>query len=184
MKRIVSYFLQGLVFLVPIFLTIWVVGGAFYAIDGAMTDLFGIKRRGLGVPILLLFVTGVGFLGSNLVGRRLVRLPDLFLKRLPFVKLLYGALRDLMNAFVGEKKRFDKPVLVDLTPGGHVRVLGFVTRQTLAGFGLAEHAAVYLPQAYNFAGQVIVVPTTAVQPLAVESGAVMTFIVSGGVTGA
>ncbi|HET6681441.1 MAG TPA: DUF502 domain-containing protein, partial [Gemmatimonadaceae bacterium] len=104
------------------------------------------------------------------------------LERLPFVRLLYSSTKDLLNAFVGEKRRFDKPVLVRLAAGASVRVMGFVTQDTLDRLGLADHASVYLPQSYNFAGQLIVVPVADVEPLPVASSEVLAFIVSGGVT--
>jgi uncharacterized membrane protein len=186
MKRLAYYFFQGLLFLVPVGLTFWVVGGVFVMVD-RMQGLLGIdvdaQVPGLGVAIMLLLVTGIGFLASNFVTRRALLLFDSVLERLPFIKLLYSAVKDLMNAFVGEGKKFKKPVLVDLVPGGHVRVLGFVTRESLENLGFAESVGVYLPQAYNFAGQLVVVPRTAVHPVPQDSGEVMAFIVSGGITG-
>jgi uncharacterized membrane protein len=102
--------------------------------------------------------------------------------RLPFVRLLYSSTRDLLNAFVGEKRRFDKPVLVTPYPGGVARALGFVTQESLSTLGLADHVTVYLPQSYNFAGSLLIFPAGAVVPLDADSADVMAFIVSGGVT--
>ena len=104
------------------------------------------------------------------------------LERLPFVRLLYSSTRDLLNAFVGEKRRFDKPVIVTPLIGGQARAIGFVTQETLESMGMREHVAVYLPQSYNFAGSLLIFPTSAVEPLDAESADVMAFIVSGGVT--
>jgi uncharacterized membrane protein len=104
------------------------------------------------------------------------------LERLPFVRLLYSSTKDLLNAFVGEKRRFDKPVLVAPFASGEARALGFVTQDTLATMGMREHVAVYLPQSYNFAGSLLIFPTSVVTPLDAESADVMAFIVSGGVT--
>jgi uncharacterized membrane protein len=88
-----------------------------------------------------------------------------------------------MSAFVGPERRFDRPVIVDLSPGGGVRAIGFVTRDSLAAYGLADSVAVYFPQAYNFAGQLVVVPRAAVKAIDVPSADVMTFVVSGGISG-
>jgi uncharacterized membrane protein len=104
--------------------------------------------------------------------------------RLPFVRLLYSSTRDLLSAFVGEQRRFDKPVLVTLVPGGHARAFGFVTQESLERFGLDRHVAVYLPQSYNFAGSLLVFPADQVQAVPSDSADVMAFIVSGGVAGA
>src|SRR5690606_15495391 len=81
------------------------------------------------------------------------------------------------------KRRFDQPVSVGLDKEGSIRGLGFVTRKDLAALGLPEHVAVYFPQSYNFAGNVVLVPLTSVTPLTVGSGELMTFIVSGGISG-
>jgi uncharacterized membrane protein len=104
------------------------------------------------------------------------------LERLPFVRLLYTSTRDLLNAFVGEKRRFDKPVMVAPFANSEVRALGFVTQETLDAMGMLEHVAVYLPQSYNFAGSLLLFPAGAVTPLDADSADVMAFIVSGGVT--
>ncbi|MBS1241386.1 MAG: hypothetical protein H6R40_813, partial [Gemmatimonadetes bacterium] len=90
--------------------------------------------------------------------------------------------KDLLNAFVGEERRFKQAVRVALTDDGKVSVLGFVTSETLADLGLAGQVAVYLPQSYNFAGNLILVPADRVTPLAADSTEVMAFIVSGGVS--
>jgi uncharacterized membrane protein len=105
------------------------------------------------------------------------------LQRLPLARLIYNAIRDLLEAFVGEKKRFDQPVLVQIVPGSEARALGFVTRQEMDGAGMEGRVAVYLPQSYNFAGQLLVVPKESAVPIDLDPTAVMTFIVSGGVSG-
>jgi len=104
------------------------------------------------------------------------------MQRLPFVRLLYTSTRDLLNAFVGEQRRFDKPVMVTPIPGSDVRALGFVTQESLTTLGLASHVTVYLPHSYNFSGMLLIFPTSAVTPLVADSADVMAFIVSGGVT--
>ena len=102
---------------------------------------------------------------------------------MPIVKMIYSAIKDLVSAFVGEKKRFNKPVFVSLLPESAVRIIGFVTRESLDNIGMADSMAVYIPQSYNFAGNLIVVPKEQVIPIDIESGKVMTFIISGGVSG-
>jgi uncharacterized membrane protein len=84
---------------------------------------------------------------------------------------------------MGEKRRFDQPVLVSLSPGGHAEAVGFVTRTDLEFLGLLDYVAVYFPQSYNFAGNLLVFPKGQVHPLEAESTEVMAFIVSGGVSG-
>jgi len=183
MRRIVSYFLQGLIILVPVGLTYWLLAGVFTAIDTWTRQQLRIPIPGAGFLAMIFVITTVGFLGSHFFTQRLVQAFEHFLDRLPVVKILHGALKDLMSAFVGPERRFDRPVMVDLQPGGAVRAVGFVTRDSLAQLGLPDSVAVYFPQAYNFAGQLAIVPRAAVTPIAVPSAEVMTFVVSGGVSG-
>ncbi|HEY0706511.1 MAG TPA: DUF502 domain-containing protein [Polyangia bacterium] len=186
MKRIARYFVQGLIILVPIALTFWLLAGIFVTLDSWTREQIavvwpGTSLPGVGFLTMLLLITGTGFLGSHFFTRRLVAGFERVLEKLPVVKMLHGSLRDLMSAVVGPARRFDQPVAVDLAGG--VRGLGFITRDSMAHFGLPEHVAVYFPQAYNFAGQVLLVPRPAVMELPVPSSDVMTFIVSGGVAG-
>lgn len=176
--RIVAYFFRGLILLTPLAITVYVCYFLFRIIDGWL----GLPIPGAGFVATLILITIVGFLGSNLLTRGAVSFFDRLLNRLPFVKLVYGSTRDLVKAFVGEKRRFDKPVLVKLVPGTDAHVLGFVTQESLSLIGLDAMVSVYCPQSYNFAGQLLLFPASSVQRLEASSSAVMAFIISGGVT--
>ena len=181
MKRLLGYFLRGLVLLAPIAITLYVCVLVFTTIDGWL----GLPVPGAGFAATLALVTLIGFLASTLLRHTLaglVALVERALTRLPFVRLLYTSTKDLLNAFVGEKRRFDRPVSLLLTDAG-VRTLGFVTDDDLTRLGMPGSVAVYLPQSYNFAGNLLVVPASAVTPLDADSAEMMAFIVSGGVTG-
>lgn len=178
MKRLITYFLRGLVLIVPLAVTIWVVWVVLTTIDG----LLGLSIPGAGLLVTLAAITAVGFLGSNLLWNSFVEWLERALDRLPFVRILYNATKDLLDAFVGEKRRFDRPVLVAMSADGAVRTFGFITQQSLAQLGLANDVAVYFPQSYNFAGQLVVVPASRVTPIEAPSSDVLAFIVSGGVT--
>ncbi|MBI5099465.1 MAG: DUF502 domain-containing protein [Nitrospirae bacterium] len=177
MKKLTRYFLEGLLLLVPLAATIYVA----YAILRKIDSIFEFKIPGVGFLVTILTITVVGFISSSLLTKRLMNFIDRTITRLPFVKMIYTAVRDLMNAFVGDKKSFNKPVLVKLSPGSNVHVIGFLTRESLENIGHADKVAVYLPQAYNFSGNLIIVSREQVIPLDVESGDIMAFIVSGGV---
>jgi len=179
MRRLFNYFLRGLVFVVPIAITVYVCWKIFITIDGWL----GFDTPGAGFVATVAVITIVGVLASHVLTRGAQGLVDALMSRLPVVRFLYSAIKDIMTAFVGERRRFDKPVLLTLVPGTHLRALGFVTRQSLDALGLPGQVAVYVPQSYNVAGNLLVVPASQVQPLAAESGDVMAFIVSGGVTG-
>lgn len=178
MSRLFNYFFKGLVFIAPFALTIYVCVRVFTMIDGWL----GIPIPGVGFLATVVLITLFGYLAQGLLTRSVFGVVERILDRLPFVRLLYSSTKDLLNAFVGEQRRFDKPVTVELYPGGPGLAIGFVTQQSLATMGMREHVTVYLPQSYNFAGQLLIFPSSAVKPLVADSADVMAFIVSGGVT--
>ena len=178
MKKLSKYFFEGLLVLVPLVVTIYVV----YAIFSKIDHLFRFQVPGMGVVVTLISITAVGFIASNFVTRKLLQLVESLFTRLPLVKMIYSSIKDLISAFVGDKKSFNKPVLVQLSRDSGAGVIGFVTADDLAGLGIAGSVAVYLPQSYNFAGNLIVVPQEQVAPLEADPGDVMSFVVSGGVS--
>ena len=131
MSRLFNYFLKGLVFLAPLALTIYVCVRVFTTIDGWL----GVPIPGVGFLVTVVLITAFGFAAQSFITRSLFNLIDDLLNRLPFVRLLYSSTKDLLNAFVGDKRRFDKPVLVTPYPGT-TQVLGFVTQESLASLGL------------------------------------------------
>jgi len=178
MTRLFNYFLRGLVVVVPLALTIYVCALIFTTIDSWL----GLPIPGVGFLATLVLITIVGFFASTFVTRSIITAVDSVLERLPFVRLLYSSAKDMLNAFVGEKRRFDKPVLVTLSADGAVKVLAFLTSDSLASLGVGEHVSVYMPQSYGFAGHIVVVPADRVQRIDADAAEVMAFIISGGVT--
>ena len=176
MRVLVRYFLRGLLVFVPAVLTIAIVVFVFRAVDAWM----GLPIPGAGFVATIALIVVVGALASNFVTKRLFELVEGVFRKLPFVKLLYSAIRDVTDAFVGERKGFERPVLVTVDEASGLRVVGFLTRDSLEDAGLPDHVAVYLPQSYNFAGQLLVVPRRLVAPLGARGADAMAFIVSGG----
>lgn len=188
MKRFLKYFLRGLLVFVPVGLTIFILVYVFSSMDTLFSKLMpSIQYTSLRLLVGLLVTIGgiflIGLFASNFVGKKLFGLLDKVFTNVPLIKMLYSAIKDLVEAFAGEKKKFDKPVLVTLGTSSNAKIIGFMTRESLDNFGLKDHVAVYLPQSYNFAGNVLIFPKEAVKPLDIESSEVMTFIVSGGVAG-
>jgi uncharacterized membrane protein len=179
MNDLARNFLEGLLILVPVVATLYVAWLVFETIDGWLN----IPIPGLGFLITVGLITLTGRYASTVFVQRLVDGLERVLNRAPFIKLLYTSLKDLIAAFMGEKRRFDQPVLVSVFPGGHAEAVGFVTRTDLEFLGLLDHVAVYFPQSYNFAGNLFVFPKEQVCPLEAESAEVMAFIVSGGISG-
>lgn len=179
MKRLVGYFLNGLIFTAPAALTLYVLWAVFRTVDGWIP--FTIP--GLGFLATIGLITLVGFLASNFLSRRVLDWVDDLLERLPGVRLLYTGIKDVTGAFVGEKKRFSTPVVVTLDPVAGSKAIGFLTQDSLDELGVAGHVTVYLPFSYSFAGQMLIFPSDRVTPLAANPAKVMAFVVSGGVAG-
>lgn len=179
MKKLAGYFLKGFLVFVPVAATIGIVKWAMEFVDGLMP--FDIKYLGLVVLLILIVLTG--FLASNFIGKRFFELVDKLFNKVPVVKLLYSALKDMIHAFVGDKKNFDRPVLVELIENGP-KAIGFITRDDTDFLGIEGHVAVYMPQSYNFAGQVLIFPSDRVSPIKLHRSDVMAIVVSGGVSGA
>ena len=180
MRRLVGYFLRGLALVAPVALTIYVCWRVFIAIDTWIT----LPLPGLGFLVTIVVITITGFLASNVFTAGIVGAFDSLLEKLPFVRLLYGSARDLAEAVVGDKRRFDSPVMVTLHAASEAKALGFITRRDLSQLGVGDHVAVYFPFSYSFAGQLLLVPARHVVPLQASNAELMTFIVSGGVTDA
>jgi uncharacterized membrane protein len=176
--RLLNYFLRGLVVVTPLAVTIWVCVTIFETIDSWL----GLPIRGAGFVITLVLITLTGFLASSILARTIGGEFDKLLARLPFVRLLYSSAKDMLNAFVGEKRRFDKPVLVTLSADGGVKAIAFLTSESMSALGVPGHVTVYMPQSYGFAGHMVVVPADRVQRIDADAAAVMAYIISGGVT--
>ena len=176
MKKVLSYFLQGLLYTLPIAATVYVVYKAIVFIDGILP----IKIPGLGIVILLLSITLIGVLGGAIISSRILKLEKL-LDRVPLIKIIYSSVKDLLSAFVGKKKRFTEPVLVKME--GNVERLGFITQRDLTELGIsADKIGVYIPFSYAVTGNLIIVPKDCVTPVDGNSADIMKFIISGGVT--
>lgn len=177
MKTLTGYFFQGLMVLTPIAASIYIVYIIFTKVDGMLQ----LPVPGVGLLITVASVTLIGFFASNFVLKRFFIYIERLMSKLPLVRILYSSIKDLIGAFVGNKKSFDRPVLVNL--GANTCVVGFVTRDDLTFLGLKEYVSVYLPQSYNFAGNLLIVPSHSVNNISANSSDVMAFLVSGGVSG-
>lgn len=178
MKRILGYFLRGLVLTVPLVVTVWVCYSVFQKVDGWL----GISIPGVGFVTTLLLITFIGILGSSLLTRSAVSFLENLLNRLPFVRLLYTSTKDLLSAFVGETKRFGQPVMVSLGMDANIKLLGFLTQASADRLGVDASVVVYVPHSYAWSGQLLVVPSRLVTLLQTDSAEFMAFTVSGGVT--
>ena len=177
MRTLTRSFAQGLLVLAPVGITLWIVLVTVKTLD----DWLNTSIPGFGIVIAAAGITLIGYLTGNVVGTKLLEWLEAGLQRVPLIRILYNALRDLFGAFVGSQRKFDKPVAVDINRHG-LKVLGFLTSEQFDDPQLADHVSVYLPESYNFAGNLIIVPREHVHPLDAEGAEFMAFIVSGGVT--
>jgi len=177
MRTLTRSFAQGLLVLAPVAITIWIVVFTVTTLDRWLDT----SVPGLGIVIAAAGITLIGYLTGNVVGNRLLQWLEAGMQRVPLIRILYNALRDLFGAFVGSKRKFDKPVAVEINQHG-LKVLGFLTAEHFDDPQLEGHVSVYLPESYNFAGNLIVVPRDRVTPLDADGAEFMAFIVSGGVT--
>jgi uncharacterized membrane protein len=196
-RNLFRLFLQGLLILAPISITIWTVVSVFVWIDNILPnmlhnlfpslvgiDQFGLPRRipGLGFIVFIGIALFVGYISPTLIVNRLVVLADNLLERTPGIKFIYSTIKDFFEAFAGNKRKFDKAVLVSIG-AADVWQVGFITQEQLQEFDLEEYVAVYVPQSYAFAGHLYFVKRDRVRILTdISSANAMKFAISGGVT--
>lgn len=176
MKWLIKNFLRGLVIVVPIAVTVYLLYQTFVSLD----RLLRLPAPGMGIAILIAAIILIGALAGNFIGRRFFGLTEAMFTRAPIVRIVYAAIRDLLEAFVGNKRRFDRPVAVQVTE--HVRLYGFITQDDLGSLARAGDVAVYVPFSYTWDGCLIVVARDRIQPLDADSAKVMALVVSGGVS--
>lgn len=186
MKKIIQYFLQGILLLAPIVIVVYILYYFFITVDGWLnTNLETITDYsipGLGILILFVLITLLGFIGQTALVRPIKKLFSKFIKKIPLLNVLYSSLNDLFSAFVGKEKKFNTPVKVLFNKENNLWKLGFVTRNTLDEIGNTDLAAVYFPHSYNFSGELYLVPSVRIEELNISPAEAMKFIVSGGVT--
>lgn len=179
-QRIIQYFLQGLLVLGPVSITIYFIYIVFENIDSILRPAINIP--GLGFVIIIGFILLVGYLSSFFVLGRILSIVNRFLEKTPGIKLLYSFVRDFFEAFAGNKKKFTHNVLACVDDTDVWRV-GFITQEDMSIFGMENYVAVYLPMAYSVAGNVYIVPKERVRPItSISASQSMKFAVSGGVT--
>jgi len=200
-KRILStfaqWFFQGVVVLAPIGVTIWVVVSLFNWVDNFLPNLLNFlfpvqfasvdgqipKVTGLGFIVALTLVVLVGWLSSLFFVERLVAIFDKLLEKTPGVKIIYSVVKDFLEAFAGNKKKFDQPVLVNVD-SNEVWRIGFITQQNTEHFGLKDYVTVYVPHSYAISGITYIVSSERIKklPKGVNAAEAMKYVVSGGVT--
>lgn len=185
-RKIFQYFLQGILLVAPVVIVLYILYSLFISVDGwlnsKISPLIGFNIPGLGIFILFISLTLLGFIGQTALLKPLKNIAGKFIKRIPVLNLLYSSINDLFSAFVGKEKKFNVPVKVLFNAENNLWKLGFVTKETMDVIENEELAAVYFPHSYNFSGELYLVPKERIRYLKLSPAEVMKFIVSGGVT--
>jgi len=194
-RKLFKYFLQGLIILAPITITFWAVLSLFNWVDSILPDFIhrlfprlaldenGNPRHipGLGFILVMVIVLGVGYVSSSFIVSKLVELFDNILEKTPGIKIIYSTIKDFFEAFAGNRRKFDRAVLVSIEAPDVWRI-GFITHEELTEFGLQEYISVYIPQSYAFAGHLYFVKKERVRLITdITSTDAMKFAISGGV---
>jgi uncharacterized membrane protein len=189
-KKLLQYFLQGLLILAPLVITAYAIFWVVSSIDSLIPiftykDAFGnvkVQNYGIGFIIIIAVLVLIGYFSSFFITGRVVSFVDKLLERTPGIKYIYSTTRDFFEAFAGDKKKFTQNVLANVDDNDVWR-FGFVTREDMEGFGLQDYVTVYIPMAYSVAGNVYVIPKSRVKPITnINAAQTMKFAVSGGIT--
>jgi len=189
-RKLISYVLNGLIISLPVFGTGYIVVKIFVWLDGLLPSIFvsdpstleKLGHRGIGIIMLISLLFLMGWLGSLFINDRMKGLFESMIERIPGVNNLYSSISDLLNAFVGNKKKFNRPVLVKVSKDMDLEMIGFVTDEDLKELGQIDgKVAVYFPMSYSFSGHLMIVPKANVKVIERNAVEVMKYTVSGGV---
>ena len=176
--KLFSYFVQGLLLLAPVYITGYIIFNLLSSLD----EHFYFHFRGTGLVVLLVIIMVVGFLGSSFLAVPVLKIFEEGLSRLPLIGLIYFSLKDLVEAFVGDKKKFNQPVLFTINKENGIKKIGFITQSDLSFLSLDGDVMVYCPHSYAFSGEMMIVPKNSVVHLDIPSSDAMKMIISGGVS--
>lgn len=189
-KKILQYFLQGLLILAPVAITAYAIYFVVSGIDSwipifTYTDPQGVvhvRNYGIGFVLIIAVLILIGYVSSFFITSRIVSFFDKLLERTPGIKHIYSTTRDFFEAFAGDNKKFTRHVLANVDDNDVWR-FGFITREDMQDFGLTDYVTVYIPMAYSVAGNVYVIPKNRVKLIEnITAAQTMKFAVSGGVT--
>ncbi len=174
-RKLLTYFLRGLLFVIPVSLSFYIIFSIFTKIDNIIPLGYG-----LGFLVIIASITLIGYIGNKIFGQSILEFINDLLERTPGVKYIYNLIKDFMEAFVGEKRKFTEPVMIEISEG--IYKLGFVTQKELSKFGMSEFMSVYCPKSYGMMGDLLIVKKEKVRLIDKNATQTMSFIVSGGVT--
>ncbi|MCC5785902.1 MAG: DUF502 domain-containing protein [Phycisphaerales bacterium] len=191
LRRIAAIFTQGLVGLLPLIVTVVVLGWLASvaervlgtAIQYVIPDNWYIRGMGLAAGVIVVFIFG---LLINVYGvPQLINITERRIGRVPLVKTIYGAVRDLLSFFTrkGEEGGVNQVVVVTFGDSG-IKAVGLLMRDTYEGLpeglGGDDYIVVYFPQSYQLGGMLLLVPRENVTPLDMKLEDALRFIITAG----
>lgn len=188
LKRILSYFIRGLVLIAPLYVTALIIWSGIEFLDNIIPINIPISKDqsvylpGLGVLIILSGIILLGFFFSTVVPQSFLKFTERIMRRIPLVSLIYYSIKDLILAFVGDKKKFNQPVLVTMYKETGIKKIGFITQTDLSHLNITDHVAVYMPLSYSLSGELFIVPVENIITLEATTTDIMKMLVSGGVS--
>lgn len=190
-QKLLYFLIKGILVTVPVagavLLILWIVA----SIDSSLniTQHFLQDEQGhplyipgIGILTVLCLLIFIGFIFTTLVTAPIQSWMNRTIKRIPLFNTLYSSIKDFTEAFVGDAKKFNEPVLVKVNDMG-LKKVGFLTQKDLAALDLPGEVIVYFPYSYSFAGQIVVVEAKHVTKLNLSATDAMKLVVSGGVSG-
>jgi uncharacterized membrane protein len=184
MKVFLKFFIRGIVFVIPILFTIYVIYTGINWLDNLIPSFFDTKWfPGEGLLIIILGVALIGYIGSTLIAKNLFHSLEYYIYKIPLINLVYSSTKDIVGAIVGDSKKFNQPVMVKWNIETNACRIGFITQSDLSVIHLNNMVAVYFPDSYNISGNLFIVPREHITIINVSSSEIMKFVVSGGVSG-
>jgi uncharacterized membrane protein len=180
-RHMLNLFLRGLLVVLPIALTIsiliWVLQiiGSFLHLDKLSFGAIVLYLI-LGVIVIAM----IGKFTEGVVAKQILEFFEGIIEKAPGLNWIFGTTKDMTQAFVGENKKFNITVRVEISP--NVYRIGFLTQETMSEFGMDDFCAVYFPNSYAISGEILIVKKEKIEKIDADSGDVTKFILSGGVT--
>ncbi len=177
--KLISYFIKGILLISPFALTLYIISTLITWVDG----LLGVAIPGIGILIILVSITVLGYFGSTLFFKSFVQYIEYFFLQIPFINMIYTSMKEVITTFVGDKKKFNKPVMILVNKDTNIRKVGFITQEDLQQWKLQDYVAVYVPFSYAFSGEFLLISKERIQFLNISSTDAMRIVISGGITG-
>lgn len=175
MKLLGKYFIRGILILLPVVVTLYIVFSVLKVLNQMGSFLLPLKIPGVGVLLSIGIILVVGYLGSFYLGEKLLDKVEGLLKKAPGIGKLYSAIKDTIYSLIGDKKSFNKVVMLER---GGIKTLAFLTKEKCF---LEGHVVLYIPMAFQVSGYTVVVPREEVTEIDMEAEEALRFMLSAGI---